>query len=97
MYLQDVGRMTPIFLAQLFMFTHGVSQLVVHLPGERSGLHRQVILVVGAGRRLGQVHEVVARPRAPETDLVQALQHGQHRTPGLYLNMADGNPAGTKK
>lgn len=78
--------------------THRVSQDLLRLSQRWSGLqlHFVATFVVGGGRRLGQIREVFSRPGASEADLVQALQHGQHRAPGLYLNMADGNPEGTQ-
>ena len=79
--------------------THRVSQEVLRVPYSWPGLHLHVIatFVVRGRWRLRQVRKLVSRPGASEADLVQALEHGQHRAPGLYLNMADGNPAGTKK
>lgn len=55
--------------------THRVSQEVLCVSQSCLGLQLHVIatFVVGGGRRLGQIREVVSRPGAPEADFVQAL------------------------
>lgn len=55
--------------------SYGVSQELVGVSRGRPGLQLHVVatFVVGGGRRLGQVGEVLSRPGAPEADFVQAL------------------------